>query len=161
MNDAPNGAFINGVHMGVEGDIYELWKAYDLWIINLTGDAHPMHMHLVNFQFYKKRRFNKDQYTKDWANLNGGNPPYNTAVKALPLTDYFEDNPEEILTDPVQRVWRDIVLVDAGEASVLRIRFKYNTGFPFIQGVKEGRYVIHCHILEHEDNEMMRYFRVK
>lgn len=58
------------------------------------------------------------------------------------------------------RVWRDIVLVEQNYVSVLRIRFKYNNGHPFSNEVMKGHYVMHCHILEHEDNEMMRYFGV-
>ena len=50
------GVLINGVHMGVEDDVFELAKDYDLHFINLTPDMHPMHMHLVNFQCYKEPR---------------------------------------------------------------------------------------------------------
>ena len=85
--------------MRAEQDVFEMWKAYDLWLINLTVDPHPMHMHLVNFQFYKKRSFNKDLYTKDWTDLNGGLPPYNTTVKILNPTDYFTG--PEVLTDQI------------------------------------------------------------
>ncbi len=46
--------------------------------------------------------------------------------------------------------WKDTVRADPG--MVTRIIAKFE-GFP-------GRYVWHCHILEHEDNEMMRPFDV-
>jgi spore coat protein A, manganese oxidase len=46
--------------------------------------------------------------------------------------------------------WKDTVRADPG--MVTRIVAKFE-GFP-------GRYVWHCHILEHEDNEMMRPFDV-
>ena len=143
--------------MGAEVEVFFMWKAYDLWIINLTVDPHPMHMHLVNFQFYKKRRFNVDSYKQRWKEINRGEPPYATTVNVLNPIDYFTE-PEQP-TDDVQRVWRDIVLVDPEFVSVLRISFVDNNGYKFSDEVREGRYVLHCHILEHEDNEMMRYWR--
>jgi spore coat protein A len=46
--------------------------------------------------------------------------------------------------------WKDTVRADVGMITRIIIRFE---GFT-------GRYVWHCHILEHEDNEMMRPFDV-
>ena len=46
--------------------------------------------------------------------------------------------------------WKDTVRADAGQ--VLRVVIRFN-GYP-------GRYVYHCHMLEHEDNDMMRPFEV-
>ena len=45
--------------------------------------------------------------------------------------------------------WKDTVIAYPGE--VTRIKAKFDI---------EGQYVWHCHIVEHEDNEMMRPFRV-
>lgn len=52
--------------------------------------------------------------------------------------------------EPGEAGWKDTVRADPG--MVTRIIAKFE-GFP-------GRYVWHCHILEHEDNEMMRPFDV-
>ena len=52
--------------------------------------------------------------------------------------------------DPVESGWKDTVRADHGMVTRIIIRFE---GFT-------GRYVWHCHILEHEDNEMMRPFDV-
>jgi spore coat protein A len=52
--------------------------------------------------------------------------------------------------DPNERGWKDTVRAES--AMVTRIIVKFD-GYP-------GRYVWHCHILEHEDNEMMRPFEV-
>ena len=51
---------------------------------------------------------------------------------------------------PSERGWKDTIRVDP--LSVTRIIAKFE-GFA-------GRYVWHCHILEHEDNEMMRPYDV-
>lgn len=46
--------------------------------------------------------------------------------------------------------WKDTAVVHPGEVLTLLIRFD---GFP-------GRYMYHCHVLEHGDNDMMRPFLV-
>ena len=46
--------------------------------------------------------------------------------------------------------------------TVLRIKFAKNDGSEFTSmDLKGQRYVYHCHLLEHEDNEMMKYFCLK
>jgi spore coat protein A, manganese oxidase len=52
--------------------------------------------------------------------------------------------------DPVEAGWKDTVRTDHGMVTRIIARFE---GFT-------GRYVWHCHNLEHEDNEMMRPFDV-
>ena len=52
--------------------------------------------------------------------------------------------------DPNELGWKDTVRVNAKTVTRIIVPF---TGYP-------GRYVWHCHILEHEDNEMMRPFEV-
>jgi spore coat protein A len=52
--------------------------------------------------------------------------------------------------DPNAAGWKDTVPADAGVVTRIIARFE---GFP-------GRYVWHCHLLEHEDNEMMRPYEV-
>jgi FtsP/CotA-like multicopper oxidase with cupredoxin domain len=45
--------------------------------------------------------------------------------------------------------WKDTVIAYPGEVTRVRIRFE-----------TAGQYVWHCHIVEHEDNEMMRPYRI-
>jgi spore coat protein A, manganese oxidase len=52
--------------------------------------------------------------------------------------------------DPGEAGWKDTVRADPGMVTRIIARFE---GFA-------GRYVWHCHVLEHEDNEMMRPFDV-
>ncbi|MDS0299319.1 multicopper oxidase domain-containing protein [Halogeometricum sp. S1BR25-6] len=87
----------------------EVWE-----LENRTGDAHPIHLHLVDFQVL-------------------GRGPNGT------------DAPE-----PTERGNKDTVNVYAGETVRIASRF----------GNFAGRYVWHCHILEHEDQEMMRPYEV-
>jgi spore coat protein A len=46
--------------------------------------------------------------------------------------------------------WKDTAVVNPGEILTIIIRFD---GYA-------GRYVYHCHMLEHEDNDMMRPYEV-
>lgn len=48
--------------------------------------------------------------------------------------------------DPAEAAWKDTVRVEPGMVTRLIVRFE---GFP-------GRYMWHCHLAEHGDNEMMR-----
>jgi spore coat protein A len=57
---------------------------------------------------------------------------------------------EPVPPDPNEAGWKDTVRADPGMVTRIIIRFE---GFV-------GRYVWHCHILEHEDNEMMRPYDV-
>jgi Multicopper oxidase len=52
--------------------------------------------------------------------------------------------------DPDEAGWKDTVRADAGMLTGIIVRFE---GYP-------GRYVWHCHILEHEDSEMMRPYDI-
>lgn len=52
--------------------------------------------------------------------------------------------------DPSEAGWKDTVRADPGMMTRIIIRFE---GYV-------GRYIWHCHILEHEDNEMMRPYDV-
>ena len=51
---------------------------------------------------------------------------------------------------PDERGWKDTVRVDPMTITRIIVRFEGYT----------GRYVWHCHMLEHEDNEMMRPYEV-
>ena len=50
---------------------------------------------------------------------------------------------------PEENGWKDTVIAYPGEVTRIRIRF-----------TKVGQFTWHCHIVEHEDNEMMRPYRI-
>lgn len=64
---------IDGVplRMGCAGSIFQQGKVYDFYIINLTMDEHPIHIHLVNFQIIGRFAFDVKKYKKDWEAING------------------------------------------------------------------------------------------
>lgn len=51
--------------------------------------------------------------------------------------------------EPWENGWKDTVIAYPGQ--VTRVRAQFNT---------PGQYVWHCHIVEHEDNDMMRPYRI-
>jgi FtsP/CotA-like multicopper oxidase with cupredoxin domain len=95
--------------------------ATETWEIhNFTADAHPIHIHLVQFQVVGRE-------------AAGGGP--SIAGSNLPL--------------PTENGYKDTVIAYPGEITRVQARFD-----------KAGLFVWHCHIVEHEDNEMMRPYRV-
>jgi FtsP/CotA-like multicopper oxidase with cupredoxin domain len=116
----------------------EIWEIY-----NATGDAHPIHLHLVNFEIQDRREFTADVIEQPIEQHNGtfgtGFRLENIQLGALvpPATEYVENAPKDMVT--------------ALPEQVTRIKTTFD---------KQGRYVWHCHILSHEDHEMMRVLQV-
>jgi spore coat protein A, manganese oxidase len=102
----------------------ECWR-----FINMTMDAHPMHVHLVQFQILERQGFDTGTFALSGHLQLAGNPRPPAANEAG---------------------WKDTAVVKPGEVLSILIRFD---GFA-------GRYVYHCHMLEHEDNDMMRPYEV-
>jgi len=134
-------------------------------IINLTGDTHPIHTHLATFQLVTRQAFQAAKYTKDWLNLNalGGPPPFKPRTY-IPIelrpTAYLQG--KAVTPTPTEMGWKDTMQMHPGEVTTIRIRFTQQDGtvYPFDPTLGPG-YVWHCHIIDHEDNEMMRPLYIK
>ena len=135
----------------------------DWQIVNITADAHPIHLHLVQFLLVNRQKFRSDDYLKDWIKLNQstvpGTPPYFVKPKVLPVHPYLQGQP--IAPPPNEKGWKDTIQMNPGEITTISVRFTSQDGspYPFNPSLGPG-YVWHCHMLEHEDNEMMRPFKV-
>ncbi len=113
---------------------WEIWR-----ILNTTGDVHPIHIHQSLFQPLGPSATS--------TNANGAYDPAirETSTDITPVTtqpgrDY----------DRIERFgWKDTIRINPGELVSVAIRFDI-----------PGRYVYHCHVLEHEDRMMMRPFVV-
>ncbi len=106
-------------------------------IINTTVDAHPMHIHQVAFQTLNRQAI--DLFIApgvDIANQNFTAPTYTPAGAVLPAD-----------------IW------DAGEKDTVQCPPGYVTRVKMVFDVL-GDYVWHCHILSHEEHDMMRPFKV-
>jgi spore coat protein A len=159
----------------VEGTT-ELWQ-----IINLTADAHPIHLHLTQFQIVSRQAFNVNNYSTTYNNAFGGvflpsiGPPlpYNQpnadgAVGGNPAISPFLQASARA-PEPNENGWKDTHVVMPGEVTTFIVRFAptdmalntdpKNLLYDFDPSKGPG-YVWHCHIIDHEDNEMMRPYKV-
>jgi spore coat protein A len=129
------------------------------WIIANSFDTHNIHLHLVQFQLVYRQSYNLTAYWNDWIALNG-NPPLNhTTINVPSLDPYLFGEP--ILPGPTEQGWKDTIITYSRQITVIRVRFAPQDGsdYPFDPTTGPG-YVWHCHIMEHEDNEMMRPYIV-
>ena len=115
----------------------EIWEFY-----NATGDAHPVHVHLVHFEVLNRRAFTADVVEQP-VGQHDGEPGIGFRLEKV-KTKGRKRGP-----DPTEGTRRDMVMALPGEVTRIKMTF-----------TKPGRYVWHCHILSHEDHEMMRPFHV-
>ena len=131
------------------------------WIIvNPTMDTHPIHLHLTQFQVISRQRADVDSYYEDWVALNGEPPFHHETPQELDVTPYLKGKPKT--AEPQERGWKDTVQMHPGEVTIIRVKFAPIDGspaYPFDATEGPG-YVWHCHIIDHEDNEMMRPYIV-
>ena len=119
----------------------EIWELY-----NVTTDGHPIHVHLVRFQVLNRQKFDLNLY-QSTGEIKFLAPPEAPAANERPA-------------------WKDVVKAYPGDPSagigvVTRIIQKFD--LPHGTSIPHGKtfpYVWHCHILEHEDNDMMRPFNL-
>lgn len=135
-----------------------------LWeIVNLTADAHPIHVHLIMFQLLNRQDIDGVAYFKDWNDINGPIPLDHPTIP-LPLNNYVIGSP--IDPPPNESGWKDTVVNLPNQVTRFLLRWAPQDAdpnlvkpgvnlFPFDPSFGPG-YVWHCHIIEHEDNEMMR-----
>ena len=170
--------------------------ATEIWqIINLTVDAHPIHLHLTQFQLLSRQKFDLESYLTDWGEAfpdghfqPGYGPPNDYSVPNsdgaiggnLPISSYL--NGAVRGPEPNEKGWKDTFKSLPGEVMTIVVRFapqdqpisKKLAGknkFAFDPTAYLGEtdkwhypggegYVWHCHIIDHEDNEMMRPYMV-
>jgi spore coat protein A len=113
---------------------YEIWQ-----LINLTGDTHPIHLHLDPFQILARRAIRYEL-------PDGGIGDHDLA--AIVTVERDPDDELEHAIDENERGLKDTVRVNPNEIVEIAVRFT----------TYSGRYMYHCHILEHEDRDMMRPF---
>ncbi len=113
---------------------HEVWQ-----LINLTDDTHPIHVHLDPFQLLSRRPIRYQI------------PEHGIEDRALTATITLDRDPDDELghtIDDNEHGLKDVVRVNPSEIAEIAVRFT----------TYSGRYMYHCHILEHEDRDMMRPF---
>jgi spore coat protein A, manganese oxidase len=180
----------------------EIWE-----FLNTTEDAHPIHIHLIEFQFVNRQAVSINPgtgqaYLDDWTTdfpggtfngeaADGSWSPVTYAPGTWipgygPPGNYFRPNADgalggnrpfsPYLTGPVippnaeESGWKDTIKVYPGYVNRYIVRFAPQE--TAVSGVSPGQnlypfdptkgpaYIVHCHILDHEDNEMMRPYIV-
>ena len=124
----------------VQNGSTEVWE-----IFNTTADVHPMHFHLVNVQLINRQPFQVSSLgsTQGGANFTGPATP----------------------AEPNETGWKETVMMFPG--TVTRIIMKFDlpqivtakgkvVATPASPRTSGSEYVWHCHILEHEEHDMMR-----
>ncbi len=108
----------------------EVWQ-----IANVSGDTHPIHFHLVNVQILSRQ----------------------------PFTGYANGSPTGLGAprgpEPTELGWKDTVQMHPQEVTTVIMKFSLpNVPFRVPASPRTGghEYVWHCHILEHEEHDMMR-----
>jgi len=133
----------------------QLGTTEDWIIVNPLMTSHPIHLHLVQFQLVKRQELASAQYLYDWQALNGNIPLNHSTVNVDSLDRYLIGQPTKPTLN--EQGWKDTIQVEAGAVTVIRVRFAPQDGSNYkFDPTKGSGYVWHCHILDHEDNEMMR-----
>jgi spore coat protein A len=143
---------------------------------NLSEDAHPIHVHLVEFLLEDRQDIDVDRFKAYWESKNGTTLPLDHPTIKVSVEDQVFDpatgTVHDFLTGPSQPPspresgWKDTFVVPPGTVTRVQLRFapQYaknadlvpgKNPFPFDPTAGPG-YVWHCHILDHEDNDMMR-----
>jgi spore coat protein A len=111
----------------------EVWEIY-----NATGDAHPIHLHLVHFTVLNREGFTCERVDTDV-------PQHDGSVSVGYKLENIQLDGNLMEPTGVEKAPKDTVTARPDEVTRIRATFD-----------KPGRYVWHCHILSHEDHEMMR-----
>jgi spore coat protein A len=123
------------------------------WVyVNTTADTHPMHTHLFTFQVMGRFAFDAEAYQARYGTPSGATPPADadptSALRQFITGPLVAPRPEEM-------GWKDTVKANPNQLTVIRAKFILPAG-----ASEPQHYVYHCHIVEHEDNDMMRPFSV-
>ncbi|MFD1663512.1 multicopper oxidase family protein [Streptomyces caeni] len=140
----------------VTPDTLEVWE-----FANTTPDNHPIHVHLVQFQVlgrqpFDARRYRREVYADASGRVTAGSGPYPPPSPRGYLTGALQPPAAN------EMGWKDTVQAPPG--MVTRIAVPFGCGaapFPIAaREVYSGDYVWHCHIVDHEDHDMMQRYRV-
>lgn len=140
-------------------------------IVNITQEPHPIHLHLVTFRVLERQALDTDRLT--------------AAHPIPPMGTRWTPNPEPFVFGPPlpPRPWesgfKDTVIADPNSVTRIVVRFPtadelgfdpdavFGAGMSGAGGHHHGAgaaplqgYVWHCHMLDHEDHDMMLRYRL-
>ena len=155
-----------------ENPAFNSTEEWEIW--NMTGDAHPVHLHLVHFEILGRQEINFDTNADEDGFIPDGATPAGNGAYLVPQPTVQHNSvagdpttygqgfrivgtdlaasygaPVEQPAEYVENAPKDMVTALPGQITRIKATFD-----------KLGRYVWHCHILSHEDHEMMRVLHV-
>jgi spore coat protein A, manganese oxidase len=156
-------SMLNNLHWDAPPELWEqpTVDTVEVWeIVNLTADTHPIHLHLVHFLLLERQAFDVAGYLAAHPLEPMGYGPWPPPPVPPGLLGAVRG------PRPFETGWKDTVQAHPGEVTRIVVPFGPNAdpsvpfgrlraGSPFT-----GDYVWHCHILDHEDHEMMLPYRV-
>lgn len=122
----------------------EVW-----YIINLTDDNHPLHVHLGLFRVLEQTKIENLLEFKNCMNET------NDAIKCQ-INKHATGHKVEVPQH--EKGWKNVFKMRPKYVTKILVRFSYvhtDASYSFDATAEPG-YVYHCHILDHEDNAMMR-----
>ncbi|MFE5853708.1 O-aminophenol oxidase PhsA [Streptomyces sp. NPDC056500] len=122
--------FNDGLGFTIGEGSYEQWS-----FLNLSVVMHPMHIHLADFQVLAREAYDVTGFDPVLGGTRG------------PITF---DPGRPLAVPPNEQGWKDVFRVTAAES--VKVMGHFDGAY--------GRFMYHCHLLEHEDMGMMRPFVV-
>ena len=116
----------------------EIWEFH-----NTSPDAHPIHLHQVHFDILERVPFTVQRTPVTVPQQDG------PGASSFAIVSENVDLANARALTPNERGPKDMVVAPANEITRIKMTFD-----------KPGRYVWHCHILSHEDHDMMRPMHV-
>ncbi|HLF26528.1 MAG TPA: carbohydrate-binding protein [Anaerolineae bacterium] len=162
---------VDGLDFTVPPTEFPLIGSTEEWVLaNVGGGGHQVHLHLIEFQVVDRQAINTAAYLQQWNLMNGFRPTTRPIV--VDPTPFLTGSPAPAL--PYETGWKDTVRAPANQVTRIITRwapqevasggvnpgqnlFPIDPQFPAnIDSFTGPGYVWHCHVLGHEDNDMMR-----
>lgn len=151
----PTHLFFNGLPYDAPATETPRQGTSEIWhFIDLTDDNHPLHIHLGLFLVLQQTELLKlDEFKSCMQKQNDA------------LRCNIEKHAKgKVMAAPAQeRGWKNVFKMQPGYMTTILVQFSLldsEQPYPFNATAEPG-YVYHCHILDHEDNEMMRPLKVR
>ncbi len=146
---------------------YSLIGSTERWdLVQLSNVNHQIHLHLIEFQVVDRQPIDAAAYQRQWQLLNGMRPVSRPIV--VDPTPFFTGPATPPL--PYETGWKDTVRTPGGQITRIVARWapqEVPSGgatpgvnqFP-VDPFADPGYMWHCHVLGHEDNDMMRKLHI-
>ena len=159
---------VDGIHFTQPAIDYSLVGSTEQWnLLQLSAVTHVIHIHLIEFQVLGRQAINAAAYNQQWLLYNGV-PHLRTRPIYVDPTPFYVGDPLPPL--PLETGWKDTVQATGNQITRIMARWapqEVPTGgstpgvnqFSLDPTTGPG-YLIHCHLVGHEDHDMLRHMGV-